>query len=126
MGQGAYLSTALAIRIVVREVGQAVVGVVVAAEVVVVGTRVVVLGRVAGGEVTIPRVQFRCMVRQIFTIKSLWSKSILARSKMLNTNTGQTTHAREAVDLCKLPPPVFYRFSRNSTTSWRASLARAL
>ena len=35
MGQGAYLSTALAIRIVVREVGQAVVVVVVAAEVVV-------------------------------------------------------------------------------------------
>ena len=33
MGQGAYLSTALAIRIVVQEVGQAVVGVVVAAEV---------------------------------------------------------------------------------------------
>ena len=47
VGQGAYLSTALAIRIVVREVGQAVVVVVVAAVVVVVGTRVVVLGRVA-------------------------------------------------------------------------------
>ena len=38
VGQGAYLSTALAIRIVVREVGQAVVVVVVAAVVVVVGT----------------------------------------------------------------------------------------
>ena len=47
MGQGAYLSTALAIRIVVREVGQVVVVVVVAAVVAVVGTRVVVLGRVA-------------------------------------------------------------------------------
>ena len=34
-----------------------------------------------GGEV-IPRVQFRCMVRLIFTIKSLWSKrtGILARA----------------------------------------------
>ena len=53
MGQGAYLSTALAIRIVVREVGQAVVGVVVAAEVVVVGTRVVALGRVARAAVVV-------------------------------------------------------------------------
>ena len=53
MGQGAYLSTALAIRIVVREVGQAVVVVVVAAEVVVVGTRVVALGRVARAAVVV-------------------------------------------------------------------------
>ena len=53
MGQGAYLSTVLAIRIVVREVGQAVVAVVVAAEVVVVGTRVVVLGRVASAAVSV-------------------------------------------------------------------------
>ena len=55
VGQGAYLSTALAIRIV-REVGQAVVGVVVAAEVVVVGTRVVVLGRVARAATPAPAV----------------------------------------------------------------------
>ena len=45
MGQGAYLSTVLAIRIVAREVRH--VAVIVAAVVVVVGMRVVVLGCVA-------------------------------------------------------------------------------
>ena len=45
MGQGAYLSTGLAVRIVAREVGHVIV--VVAVVVIVVGMRVVVLGRVA-------------------------------------------------------------------------------
>ena len=52
MGQGAYLSTGLAIRIVAREVRHVVV-VVAAAVVVVVGMRVVVLGRVASAAVVI-------------------------------------------------------------------------
>ena len=51
MGQGAYLSTVLAIRIVAREVRHVVV--VVAAAVVVVGMRVVVLGRVASAAVVV-------------------------------------------------------------------------
>ena len=51
VGQGAYLSTGLAIRIVAREVGHVIV--VVAAVVIVVGMRVVVLGRVASAAVVV-------------------------------------------------------------------------
>ena len=51
MGQGAYLSTALAIRIGALEVRHVVV--VVAAAVIVVGMRVVVLGRVASAAVVV-------------------------------------------------------------------------
>ena len=125
MGQGAYLSTALAIRIVVREVGQAVIVVVVAAEVVVVSTRVVVLGRVASaaavvvaplaalqqGEEGLPRVYTG------YSISSVLSPESVRRGGHAHASHPQGQKAPSDRVRERVPPPSAERRALPSSSS---------